>query len=898
MTPEDTVTRPPEDDFWLAVCDEALRAGAPADALSGAGGDALPGATPDRLAALRLLRQCWGRRDDRPQTLGRFELGARLGEGAFGVVWRARDPLLGRDVALKVFRPHLAATPQDGERLLREARAAARLDHPNLVAVHDAGRAGGALYLAAALVEGPTLERWLRERAEPVPPRDAAALVEQLARGMAHAHAQGVIHRDLKPANVLLASGGREPPVAPSTGGSRPPLADLVPKITDFGLTRLRDDDGGGTRSGAVVGTPRYMAPEQAAGLAKEAGPAADVYALGGILYELLVGVPPFRAQGLAELFEQVRSQEPAPPRRLRPDVPRDLETICLKCLEKEPARRYASAAALADDLRRFGDGRPVLARPAGRLERAAKWARRRPAAAALLAGGAWFTVRLDAALGDARQKAADLEREGGRTRHALDESERRRREAQALTARYAYDRAQTHLGPLRDLLTSGAFLRPKSWHEAGRGALRSGLLSLARAARLADGVADDVGRAARLGLALWRPLLDEDLTAEDVAVRAWQATRCRVPLRQGEGVLGISPDGATLCSGGPDVALRVWDVPSGALRVEQPVPVVDLVFSAGGRYFLTTSPDGTARAWEAATGRAAGRPAPDAAPEPRDRPRHPALAVKFLGLDETGRRALLGDAATVRLWDLDTGRPLGPGGGAADIPPRVILPGTRPSARAALLLPEGDAALLLTGAAWWLWRPGRAPQVLPLGPGHGAPLCAAVGPDGGAVLVQETGKDWRLWDVRAGRALSQPIGLGMVWPGGLVPAVFDPRSSLVLLQQPRNGPGPSSTLTVQLFCRASRHPVGPTLRVPLPASMACSAALTPDAVLLACADGGVYALPLPAPVPGDGERLVVWTELLTGHRLADADVLLPLTEAETQARRERLRELGGPPVP
>jgi hypothetical protein len=894
MTPEDTVTRPPEEDFWLAVCDEALRAGLTADALSGAGGDGLPGATPDRLAALRLLRQCWGRRDNRPATLGRFELRERLGEGAFGVVWRARDPLLGRDVALKVFRPHLAAAPQDGERLLREARAAARLDHPNLVAVHDAGRAGGTLYLAAALIEGPTLERWLRERAEPVPPRDAAALVEQLARGMAHAHEKGVVHRDLKPANVLL-SFSREPEASADTAlasGSR--LNEATPKITDFGLARLRDDDGS-TRSGAVVGTPRYMAPEQAAGLGREAGPAADVYALGGILYELLVGVPPFRAEGVAELLEQVRSQEPAPPRRLRPDVPRDLETVCLKCLEKEPARRYASAAALADELRRFGDGRPVLARPAGRLERAAKWARRRPAAAALLAvsvaaaaallaGGAWFTVRLDAALGDARQKGADLE-------SALGASERRRRETQALTARYAHDQAQTHLGPLRDVLTSpsAAAHRPKTWHPAGRSALRSGLLALARAALLADGVADDVGRAARLGLALWRPLLDEDLSAEEVAVRAWRATPCRVPLRPGEGVLGLSPDGATLCSGGPDVPLRVWDVPSGALRVEQPVPVVDLVFSAGGRHFLTTSPDGTARAWEAATGRPAGRPARDAAPEPRDRPRQGLLpAPKILGLDEAGRRALLGDAAAVRLWDLEAGQPLGPA---------HLFPGDgRQPVGAALLLPEGDAALLLAGPAWSLWRPGWAPQALPSGPAFRVPLGAAVGPDGGAVLVQETHTDWRLWDVRAGRALGQPLRLGVVLSLGLAPAVFDPRSSLVLIESLR--PAPSPALLVQLYCRASRHPVGPPLRAPLPAAAACPAALTPDAVLVACADGGVYALALPAPVPGDGERLVVWTELLTGHRLADAAVLLPLTEAETQARRERLRDLGGPPVP
>jgi hypothetical protein len=284
------------------------------------------------------------------------------------------------------------------------------------------------------------------------------------------------------------------------------------------------------------------------------------------------------------------------------------------------------------------------------------------------------------------------------------------------------------------------------------------------------------------------------------------------------------------------------------------------------------------------------GRPALDAAPQPRDRPRQALLAPKkkFLAVDETGLRALLGDAGAVRLWDLEAGRPLGP----AHLFPDDILGHT--STRQALLLPEGDAALLLTNTAWSFWQPGRAPQGLPAP----APLCAAVGPDGGAVLVQETSRDWRLWDVRAGRALSRPLPLGMVWPGSLAPAVFDPRSSLVLLEQSRVAPAPSAALAVQLFCRASRHPVGPTLRVPLPSAAACSAALTPDAVLLACVDGAVRALPLPAPVPGDGERLVVWMELLTGHRLDDADVLLPLTEAETQERRQRLRDLGGPPLP
>src|SRR5262249_6832047 len=263
-----------------------------------------------------------------------------------------------------------------------------------------AGAVGPVCYIASAYCPGLTLAAWLKERTDPVPARVAAMLVATLAGAVQHAHSRGVVHRDLKPSNVLLQLRPEEVPLSVDAAGSGTPDAELpfIPKVTDFGLAKLTLDasvssgEGGGpTQSGAIVGTPSYMAPEQARGKSKAVGPAADIYALGVMLYELLVGRPPFQGETALDTLEQVRSQDPVSPRRLRPKLPGDLETICLKCLAKEPARRYASAAALEDDLRNFLAGVPIRARPIRVWERGLKWARRRPAVAALLAvsGGA-----------------------------------------------------------------------------------------------------------------------------------------------------------------------------------------------------------------------------------------------------------------------------------------------------------------------------------------------------------------------------------------------------------------------------------------------------------------------------------------------------------------------------
>jgi predicted Ser/Thr protein kinase len=323
-----------------------------------------------------------------------YEILRELGRGGMGVVYQARQTGLKRLVAVKMLLAGRYAAPVERARFQAEVEAIARLQHPNLVQVFEVGEREGRAFFSMECLDGGNLEDKLASG--PQPPRQAAELVEVLARAIHAAHQRGVIHRDLKPANVLLTTEG-------------------VPKISDFGLAKRLDIASGPTRTQHILGTPSYMAPEQAAGRSKQVGPATDVYALGAILYEMLTGRPPFQGESVVEVVRQAAEEEPVPPRRLQSTVPADLETICLKCLEKQPPQRYASAAALADDLHRFLAGKPVLARPIGWWGRLAKWARRRPAAAGLialgalsllaaLAAGAWFTRRLATELQQTQQ--------------------------------------------------------------------------------------------------------------------------------------------------------------------------------------------------------------------------------------------------------------------------------------------------------------------------------------------------------------------------------------------------------------------------------------------------------------------------------------------------------------
>jgi tetratricopeptide (TPR) repeat protein len=446
----------------LAACDDALVAGEPSSILQRAEvSPELRRRLQRAMASVRLLRQSFQQRQSVASTgaplpwtaLGRFEIRRELGRGAYGIVYLAYDPKLRREVALKVPRPESIVTPELRDRFLREAQAAASLEHPNLVPVYEVGEVGPVCYLASAYCPGQTLAAWLKEQRELTPWRDAALLVSTLADAVQHAHSRGILHRDLKPANILLQrslateatesterrrEGGEAIPSNSSVPSVSSVANSFTPRITDFGLAKfLVDGEPEPTRSGTVLGTAAYMAPEQASGHSRQVGRQADVYALGVLLYELLTGRPPFQADSMLETLEQVRTHEPVPPRRLRPRLPRDLETVCLKSLQKQPRDRYQSAGELGEELRRFLRGEPIRARPVSAVNRAVRWCRRKPALAAAsgLAVASLFCA-LGLAIGMAIQQgraATRLKEEAARAQLGEQRAKQSAEEAQAV---------------------------------------------------------------------------------------------------------------------------------------------------------------------------------------------------------------------------------------------------------------------------------------------------------------------------------------------------------------------------------------------------------------------------------------------------------------------------------
>ncbi|MCI0458848.1 MAG: protein kinase, partial [Gemmataceae bacterium] len=378
-------------------------------------------------------------------TVAGYELLGVLGQGGMGVVYKAKQIGLKRLVALKMIKAGAHAQLEELSRFRTEAEAVARLQHPNIVQIYEVGEQNGLPYFSLEFVDGGSLAQTLN--GTPQAPLPTAQRMELLARAIHVAHEQGIIHRDLKPANVLLTA------------------AD-VPKITDFGLAKRLDVETGQTQNGVVMGTPCYMAPEQATGQVRAIGPGTDIYALGAILYELLTGRPPFQGASLFETLDQVRTREPVPPSHLQPKLPRDLETICLKCLQKEPRKRYASALDLADDLHRFRTGEPIRARPVSRWERALKWTRRRPAVAGFVA--ATIVALLSLVTGSVyyglyqQQKASSAEQEaiaGARRAIVRGKAEEQLRNVQALLKARDWSNADPQLSEVQALINSVDFL-------------------------------------------------------------------------------------------------------------------------------------------------------------------------------------------------------------------------------------------------------------------------------------------------------------------------------------------------------------------------------------------------------------------------------------------------------
>jgi WD40 repeat protein len=634
------------------------------------------------------------------------EILGELGRGAMGVVYQARQTALKRLVALKMIVSGDRASAQELARFRREAESVARLQHPNIVQIYEVGEYDGRPFFSLEFVDGGTLATRLRNS---LPDSKAAAeLVEKLARAMHAVHQCSVVHRDLKPANVLLA------------GSPEAPLGQCTPKISDFGLAKKLDEDAGQTHSGAIMGSPSYMAPEQASGGAARATPLADVYALGAILYECLTGRAPFRAATVAQTLRQVIEEEPVRPRTLNAAVPRDVETVCLKCLHKDPTKRYLSAESLAEDLRRWLDGEPIEARPIGHLERTGMWIRRHPAQAVvgvlalLLLGLAGAGAVLEAARRNERVARERAEREGERIQVEQDlaRKEEEAREEQARPLRYLADVRQ-------------AFQAAQE---------------------------DDFARV-RLLLNRYQPKVG----AADLRRWEWFHLRalCREPSLSFRGHQGSisalvwSPDGKRLASGSADGMVRVWDVAAEKEAVHlvwrHRTGINVLAWSPDGKRLASVASDGTLRVRDPTTGK-------EIFSLGEEGRRH--RNYTFAAWSPDGKRLLLLDGSeTLRVCEAATGKESvtinAHAGGvlvAAWSPDGGRLASAGPAQRIARWTPEGPAHEVK------IWDARSGKEVLALAGHTGWVGGLAWSPDGKRLATAGADRTIRLWDASTGK--------------------------------------------------------------------------------------------------------------------------------------------------